>query len=712
MQAIPLPGSWVTALSPPRAEALLTHELAGVVQPWLTLSLDLGRTLESVVVGSAIVSAYWVGRIVAARETRRSIIVAVAASATLLALVAFGHELFSAKSVYGWHDPVFTSPRLLSPLVNGNHLGAVLALGSTLCLGMAIAMPRGGARWACAIATALCGVGALATGSRGAVLSLLLGFGFVATAAVRRKSVTARVLVPVGVSIAVFLVATYLSLDEWTKEFQSDYSKLGIAVRAFSLALAFPLTGIGRGAFAPVYARVDEGREWVMTPENLPVVWATEWGIIVAAILMTAVCATIFRATRSRHLEVASASLALLALGAHDLVDFCLEMPGVAPVAAMLLGGIATRESRVRRAPRRAILWVGFASVGVAIGLGSFVPQLRSETLIRTLSTSDGDPEAVGRLVARYHPFDPELALWVGHAHSQHGDVKAFGWLTRAMQLAPHWASAHVIASEALMRMGATRQALLEVREAEVRQRNSAIEVACALVSRAPPEMIIELSPDPDYVNRLARCADTSEIDAVAISRGVANAGLHIRLARRALRANDLDAASAHVSEVRSQDPTTEAGLLLEVEIRWRREGAGPALSLLEDKDSSPALRLRARISASSGDRVAVEQSLAELRSRVAGDHRELSRVWQFAGSVYEECGDLGQALQAYVRSEQLFSRNFKSLEGQARLAAELGQQRRSTVAWSKLCDFGVQRACRRLESETTPRQRNPLRLQ
>ena len=710
-QCIPLPRGVVALLSSERLDVERTRELAAVGADWIPLTLDPGRTREQVVVGAAILSAYFVGRVVAARAGRRTITTAVMASSFLMAIVAFGHELFGATAVYGVHTPELTAPRLMAPLLNNNHLGGFLVLGVPIAIGTAANATDDPTRRGFAVcAGVFCGAAAILAGSRGAAATLLVGALVTSVLVLRRLRTRLErnraTLTVVGFGAVAVGIALYLGIEPLYRDFETgDYSKLDIAARAMTVVATFPVLGIGRGAFAPVFARLEDSSYWATSPENLLVAWSAEWGVVVTIILITTLAATLNRSVRSRQPEVVAASVALAVLALHNLVDFSLEMPGVVVVAAALLGGLATTSAKVSRDTRRrraagAVLVVALA---VTVVLGADVPANRPENLVMRLDgASRSSTEEIAGDVARDHPLDPALALWVGHAYARHGDLRTFGWLNRAMQLAPEWPSAHVLAADGLERMGAVRQSLLEVREAETRKAGSAAEIACRLVARASPELVIELAPSTAsaYLERLSRCAPADRmalVDAEALTQGVEDAALHVRTGRRALRVDppSLDAAETAATRARELAPDDPAVTTFAAEVAWQKDGPERALQMLGTEDATTEMiQLRARLAALVGNEVQKERDLGELLRRAAGRTDGLARVWAFRGRIEEEAGNDGAALTAYERAHQLNSSNNRYLQNVARAADRTGNRQRAVTARRRLCDRGVRSAC------------------
>jgi hypothetical protein len=117
------------------------------------------------------------------------------------------------------------------------------------------------------------------------------------------------------------------------------------------LITRYPWFGVGRGAFESTFPSVRLGRGSVVFthPENIVTQWVSEWGIPIG-LLSLAALAWALRPSRVRNRPTTpvGASCALLALGLQNLVDFSLEVPGIAVCAAILaaivVGGDAAQS--------------------------------------------------------------------------------------------------------------------------------------------------------------------------------------------------------------------------------------------------------------------------------------------------------------------------------------------------------------------------------
>ena len=279
----------------------------------------------------------------------------------------------------------------------------------------------------------------------------------------------------------------YLGYEAVAQELRhGDLTKLGLGVSALRVAIAFPWLGAGRGAFPAVFPLVGEVEPGNTHPENLLAQWTGDWGLPVALILLGFLGAGVIRAMRSRRLMVAAGAVSLAAWAAHDLVDFSLELAGVAVVAAFLGGAVISSPSKKSAktpvTPSAQVWGLGAALTGLALWAALSDPGTghRSAHLL-ALEASQWElgrnPVALQSELRR-HPLDPGLTLLGAWQALRSRRPDAARWLNRAMLLAPQWAAPHVLSAHWLNSIGARGQAALEVRQAETRRPGSAVAVA------------------------------------------------------------------------------------------------------------------------------------------------------------------------------------------------------------------------------------------
>jgi tetratricopeptide (TPR) repeat protein len=709
LQAVPLPRGLISWFSPIRLELRGESEDA-----WVPLSLDPAGTWEQLVVGAAIVASYFTGRFVAHRHGRRAALYVAASSPLVVALVSFGHALAGVDRVYGWYAPVHAAPALLGPVLNNNHLGGFLAFGAVLFVGLALATSHRARRVILVVCGAVCGLGALAAVSRGAVLSLVVGLlGVVAVAYLTKRAGRSRgrsgwIWVATTTAIAMVGGGAYLGLDGLFADFEkSDFSKLEIARSSMSLAFEMPFAGVGRGAFGAVFSQIDGTGRRFTHPENIVGQWVSEWGIAAfAAALVFA--GALLRSAKSSRIEVAVASVAVVALVAHEMVDFALEMPGLVPVVAFVFGVIAGggNGATERAVPAGAARAVAIGSVAVAIVLGVGVESRRPEAYVARLQHAASDPrvelDALVSDAVDAHPLDAGVALYVAHALLRREDGRAVRWLNRAMVLAPGWASPHVLAADLLDRQGARGQALVEIREAETRQPGSAREVLCRIGQTSNAEAIaFALPSDPEVrgrlVDALSRCLPNetaAQLDEISLGERPTLGALVRRAERR--RQQDPTQALVDLETAARLAPDREDVHVARARILLDREGPEVALAVLPERPVTwSGTQLRAQLAALVGDDEEVERQLSRLRSQAAGSSTRLAQAWAAVGQIEERRDNLGAAAQAYERAHRLDPDAPGHLANVARLAERLGQLRRALSANGELCRLGLDQGCR-----------------
>ncbi len=174
LQLIPLPSALLEHLNPTgtalRSDGL---ELVGG-SAWPALTMDAPGTLRSLamyltLLGVAVIAL----RRGVSERGRFQLVSAVCAIAGVSAVLVGLHELFDATSLYGLY-PVPHEPHLLGPLLNLNHLGCLMAVGTVTGIGLAAYGRQ--AAWLRAVwlvIAGICGSVGLATVSRGATLALV-----------------------------------------------------------------------------------------------------------------------------------------------------------------------------------------------------------------------------------------------------------------------------------------------------------------------------------------------------------------------------------------------------------------------------------------------------------------------------------------------------------------------------------------------------------
>src|SRR5205085_2824382 len=85
----------------------------------------------------SLLTLVWVSlRLSVSERGRYALTSAVAGLAGIAALVTGIHVLFGASSLYGIYTPYQASPPILGPLLNSNHLGGLMAVGTVTSIGL------------------------------------------------------------------------------------------------------------------------------------------------------------------------------------------------------------------------------------------------------------------------------------------------------------------------------------------------------------------------------------------------------------------------------------------------------------------------------------------------------------------------------------------------------------------------------------------------
>jgi hypothetical protein len=178
-QVIPLPCTFVHWAWPERAAIAGDLVALGALQaPVCTLSLAPGASLAALA-QAAVLGAVMLSAVAAARAGQTRILVhGVALSSVTMALVALGHLAFDADSVFGLYEPKNARPGLLlAPLLNGNNLAGLLALGLPACIALGFRAERIDLRTLWFAAAFVVATTAIFTLSRGGAAAMALGAG-------------------------------------------------------------------------------------------------------------------------------------------------------------------------------------------------------------------------------------------------------------------------------------------------------------------------------------------------------------------------------------------------------------------------------------------------------------------------------------------------------------------------------------------------------
>lgn len=562
LQLVPLPAGWLEALAPTGAG--LRDDGAALVgaAPWRALTLDAPGSLRALAFFTILLGVAAIAlRLSITERGRYRVLAGVAAICGATALVAGLHEVLGAAALYGVYEPVQATPAVLGPLLNGNHLGGLMAAGAVLGLALAsYPSQRGWIRAAWAAVTAGCAAVALATLSRGAALALA-GGGLVTIATLigqrlradpRRRRGREQLLtssLPIGVvAVCGLVIVVYTSaggvgrqLGETSlAELGVEHGKFGVWRSAARLVEESPWLGIGRGAFEPAFTRVHppSALQTASHVENEYVQAIVDWGIVGAALCALAACWLGVVAIRRWHDGplAAGALGALAVIAVQSVVDFGVQLLGVAVPAVAVAATLA--HAPLRDAGPRALRRARALRLAHVLALAAAAAALASDA---TTSVDEdhqalaarGAPVTLAELagpLAR-HPLDYYLYGKAAEAMIRDGDPRAIRTLNHALALHPTHPGLHRMAARLLHRGGHHAQAALEY-------------AAAMRGTRAPDALLREV----------LRAFDDPEIAARAIPIDLPNGDVIVRALARLERIDVATIWLSRLLQVRPKD--------------------------------------------------------------------------------------------------------------------------------------------------------------
>jgi hypothetical protein len=468
-------------------QALLGHE----EDSWRPLSLDPAATIFELCKFSAYFLLAWMALRAAATERGRTrLMIAVAGTAGVVVFVALVHELMDAETLFGIYKPQHVSPIVVAPLLNANHLACLMGLGAIVAAGLVLherKVPAIRVLWV-AIVVGCVGI-LLATRSRGGVIGLGAGATVMAVLTVlqrlraagnsSRKEVL-RIAIPAAITVLCTLVlVVYIGGDKVRGEFaqtkfnelsdpRSKYAAWSSAMELFQEA---PILGIGRGAFESSFTRVhpQAGQVTFSHVENEYLQTLIDWGVVGAIAFAIAIgFAGLYLLRRWHRGSLTAAAIGgLAAVSVQSLVDFGLELPGVAVptiLVASTLFYVPVREtaSSVSRTGLRAFAII--AAIGIALLAGSSRAKLVGEDHLdlRDKPTAARAEEALSR-----HPLDYYSAALIGSTSKDHQVQIAF--VNHALRLHPSHPDLHLVVARWLVATKRYQQAAFEYRFALLR---------------------------------------------------------------------------------------------------------------------------------------------------------------------------------------------------------------------------------------------------
>lgn len=705
-QLLPLPAGLAGMLSP-GAGRVFDYVLAGtpLAGGWHPLHLDppsgaqeLLKYLAYLMVFVVVVNYF------NERHRARRLLKALAWSGFAVVVAGFANRLLTLPGVFGLY-PAKSNSFFVATFINPNHMAGFLGLAAPVGLGLALSARERQARALYAFLSIVSGAGVFLSLSRGGMVAFSAGLALLLFhLATRRTRRLEKLGLMQAAAVGVLLIAGYLSYDTIMRELRTlgdvqalrEETKLRSWEGTLPMMAEHPLFGIGRGAYATVYPRFKtvEAQSTFTHAECEPLQLLVEWGPLFGLLFCAAAVVTFMLALWRARLSLSMMGVlaAVFVVGSQNLVDFNLEIGGVAMPFTMLLGILAAspfshagrpgkHELRFRLPGRPAMV---LALLAIVAGPAATVYAARhswrgdSKRLLQAAAEPAREPCQPGRLgqascaLLEYHPADYLAPLVLGRAWLEHSTPRrldrAAHWLSRALFLYPASATAHRLLGRTLFLAGFRQQALVEYR----------------LAARHDPGLLTAVTTE---VLRLTGSADdaiaatppggTSYLTVARNLRALGQKQAAARAARLALKQDstllpamdllaELALAQGRLEEVAGLarreleiDPLHERAYLLQGQVLLQKDdpaGAEKAwLQGLRQVPESTALAYRLVDRYLGQGRVAEAEAVAaRLQSYVPSRDSAQARLNALLGRIHEAKGMLYEARRDYLLAAQL----------------------------------------------------------
>jgi hypothetical protein len=727
--SLPLPAQIAATLAPDAATQTIAAAKALSYAPpsWIAFTWDPGGSYERVLYGVCALCTFCTARLLSRSASSTPILAAVGASAFLVAVVALAHVGLGATRVYGIYEPRYVEPPLWGPLMNPNNLAGLLALGTPVMLGLACRSdhPRSQrVAWAAAALVTL--ATAMLTRSRGGMAACMLGVAvFAALYSVgswgdsgsKRLWIRGTVLLALVVGGAVGL-SLWAGADPLGENY-GDMTKLQMFAQELGLVTDHRWLGVGRGGFAAASSAYYRADSRILYAENILLQYAAEFGAPLALLVLGTFFGRLLAGMAMRRNSHELGGLAgVLAISLQNLVDFSLELTGVALVCAACLGAslsapedrgpafVARWNTRLHLSSRTGVAVSGVASLLAALLFSYPVSVYGLTSAERDLEAAidGGGPVAFELAFApavELHPADPTIAMLGAIQAIRTSSPTAPIWLTRAMVLAPNWSSPHAWAAHWLGSVGRWDQALSELQVAAERDPLGTRETLCLLL-RARPQAEVALSVAPAQepertlvLESASKCmgtdpAQTELVDAELLKLHPNHPDATARAAGRLIERGDWPQALRLLDPMLRKNPPQP--LAYDVAARaWLQAGQPKtAVQLIENNlsrfsDPYPALLTLADVQSSAGDLEGMRSTIERARGAAAGDVTRLASALNALATSELQSGNLARSMRLW---KELYSlrRDPFALSNAANLASRLGDESFAREAARELC--------------------------
>jgi hypothetical protein len=271
--------------------------------------------------------------------------------------------------------------------------------------------------------------------------------------------------------------------ETWKYLLDRDMSKIELAAASRGIITDHPFFGVGRGAFESVFPayRTKPGHMVFTHAENFLAQWFSEWGVPVALLALLGLLWSL----RSRRLGLAdspaarAATIGIVILLVHNLVDLALELPSVMFLVALTLGTLwgSARRDRLERSARLTMPWAwGAAAAAAAAFVFAAIygrspvtsERVRLQHAYDRLSVESREVRdsfrAELRAAIRRHPAEPYFPLLGALVAWRSRTDNPMPWLQRVLEREAFPSRAHILLAHLLHARRANSQALLELR--------------------------------------------------------------------------------------------------------------------------------------------------------------------------------------------------------------------------------------------------------
>jgi hypothetical protein len=413
-------------------------------------------------------------------------------------------------------------------------------------------------------------------------------------------------------------------------------------------------------------------------------------------------------------------ALGFLALGAQNLVDFSLELPGVACVAAVALGTLLAKETVQASAPLitrpslRLLCTTSCVVAGLAIAAATplLLGASRASVHDRLRAALD-DPELFARelgIALRYYPLDPNVSLLAATQAIRAAAPSAPRWLNIAMTSAPDWASPHVQAAYYLESRGALSQAAIEIRLALERDPSVEVrELAVTFLHRHPTtQLAFEVMPEASQerlsisntvIDGLFGYAPRGETETFlrhVLSVFPTSAYVHHKYVLVALENGDTELAMERVEAMLKACATSPLSTATLIKVLVKSQQAPRALAVYNSASAKiradHVVLLEALVAAGAASSSAQVAAITdELFAHYGSTSAQRARVHSDASLQFENAGDLAQAL-SHAQQSYEGTNDMDALERVHHIAQRAGIVQVALRAAAEMCHVGHRR--------------------